>query len=169
MYRPIITDEDCRNLSEKTGLEISNRNYKGERWPVVKDNTGTLDTSFSFAPTDKRWSNIAKKFKGNVLILGLGFGKSVIQACEMSRVQSVTVVENQEGIIEMFWIASGREFTGKDKLSIECKNAFEYDNTDFDHVFIDIFHDVSNLSEYKRQTRQLRNMFPNSEIHQIDL
>lgn len=169
MYRPKLTDNECLKLSEGADIDVSNRNYNGEKWPVIKQGSYTLDTSFSFQSKDKRWTDIAKKFKGDVLILGLGFGKAVLDACANPNVKSVTVIEINEAVIDVFAYAHGK-FKGKMKMSIIHKDALKYDTKKkFDHVFIDIFHDVINIKEYKIQTRQLNEMFKGSEIHQIEL
>ncbi len=169
MYRPIILSKDCENLSKDLGITVLNRNLHGEKWPIIKLNGCTLDTSFSFHDNDKRWTDIAKKFSGDVLILGLGFGKAVLDACAKSSVKSVTVVELNEGVIDVFWLVHGKDFKGREKLIIENKDALTYKKTKFKHVFIDIFHNISKVGQYRTQTKQLRAMFKNSVIHQIPL
>jgi len=169
MYRPEITDKQCEKLSKDLGILICNRNYDGKRWPIIKSGGKVLDSSFSFAKQDPRVKDIATKLKGNVLILGLGFGKAVLYTCENSQVKSVTVVEKNEGVIDLFALIN-KEMKGKSKLSIIHKDALEYETKKkFDHVFIDIYHDVTNMIEYTLTIDKLSETFKKSTIHQIPL
>jgi hypothetical protein len=167
MYkRPILTDTFCKDFSDGTGMQLSNRNWKGERWPILKTGEGRLlDTSY----TSKEYADIAKKFSGDVLILGLGFGKAVIDACANPKVKSVTVIENNEHITELFALMYHRQFKGSDKLSIKEMDAMEYKTTKYNHVFIDIFHLPMSKNVYLEQTQILRNRFSKSKIYQIRL
>lgn len=167
MYkRPEITDAECEDFSKTTGMDLSNRNWKGKRWPVLKDYQGRLlDTSY----TSKEYEGIAKLFKGDVLILGLGFGKAVINACANTSVKSVTVLEINEHVTVLFWLLHGREFKGVEKLKIKEVDAMGYKTIKYTHVFIDIFHLPMSKREYLDQTETLRERFKKSETHQIRL
>jgi hypothetical protein len=167
MYKkPELTDTFCQDFSEGTGMQLSNRNWKGERWPVIKTGEGRLlDTSY----TSKEYEDIAKEFSGDVLILGLGFGKAVLDACANSKVKSVMVIEINEHVTELFSVMYHREFKGAKKLRIKEIDAMEHKNTKYNHVFIDIFHLPMNKGVYIEQSQILRERFKKSEIHQIRL
>ena len=73
-----------------------------------------------------------------------------------------------EGMIDLFAI-NNKDIKGKSKLSIHHGDALEYSKTKFDHVFIDLFHDVRNLKEYDSSMSKLRETFKKSTIHVISL
>lgn len=166
MYkRPEISDQDCESFSNKSGLHVSNRNWKGEKWPIIKDGRQLIDTSYP----SKEYEDIANKFKDTVLIFGLGFGKAVLDACANPKVKSITVVECNSKVIDLFWHIRGNNFEGFKKLKIVLKDAMKYKETKFKHVFIDNFHEPMNRQVYEKQTRELRKRFKSSVIHQIPL
>ena len=170
MYRPIISNSDIEDLNKRFDTKIINRKYKGEDWPVIQFEGKTIDSSFSFVAKDKRWTDRAKKMNGEILILGLGFGKSVLSACANQTVKSVTVVELHEGVIDVFWLCHGKDFTGREKLTIINEDALEYKpKKKFKHVFIDIFYSVYKVGYYRQLTRELREKYKDSVIHQIPL
>lgn len=167
MYKkPEITDAECAAFSKKTGLQVSNRNWKGKRWPIVKSSQGRLmDTSY----TGAEYTEIANKFSGDVLIMGLGFGKSVLDACDNPKVKSVTVVEINMDVAELFWLLHGKAFKGVKKLRIKECDAMEYTEANYDHVFIDCFHLPISKQDWNSKSSELRERFKESEIHQIRL
>ena len=168
MYNgPQISNEIALQLSGESGLEVSNRTYKGVSYPVIKNGAYIIDTALNYISED--YQEIVDGLKGNVLILGLGIGRGIIGACAGSQVKSVTVVENTESIIDLFWKINGNEFKGVKKLSIVLGDATEYQETEFDHVFIDIFHPPFSKQYYQETMDGLRERFEGLKIHFIDL
>ncbi len=168
MYKgPQISDDKCKEISKELSLEVSNRLYKGVSYPVIKEGSKIIDTAINYVNED--YTKIIKKLKGKVLILGLGMGRGVIEACASSKVESVTVVEIDQRVIDLFWIVYGHDFKGVKKLSIQLGDANDYKNTDFDNVFIDIFHPPFKKSVYTEAMDALKNRFKNITIHYIDL
>jgi|TARA_Y100000310_G_scaffold311768_2_gene358368 hypothetical protein len=164
---PQISSDRCAELSRELGLTISNRAFRGVKYPVVKKSTANIDTSLSYLCP--YYTEIIDKLKGDVLVLGLGFGRSIIECCDKESVREVVVVEHDINIIKLFWALYGQEFSGVDKLSIIEGDAREYKNTDYDHVFIDIFHTPINMEIYKKEMGEMRERFKETEIHFIDL
>jgi 16S rRNA G966 N2-methylase RsmD len=168
MYKgPQISNERCKELSEESGLEISNRSYKGASYPVTKEGSKIIDTAINYVSED--YDKIIKELKGKVLILGLGMGRGAIEACANTKVKEVTVIEINQGVVDLFWAIYGHGFKGVKKLSIEVKDANDYKKTEYDNVFIDIFHPPFNKSLYVKTMGVLRDRFKKTNIHFIDL
>lgn len=85
---------------------------------------------------------------GNVLTYGLGLGYFAYMASLKENVKSVTVVEKDERVIELFRKYLLCQFPEKSKIVLVCDDAFEYaKNTypkkNYDFVFADTWHDPS--------------------------
>ena len=99
----------------------------------------------------------AARFGGHVLIFGLGLGVVTQAMCDMPNVEHVTVVELEQGVIDLvgpFW----KNRYG-DKLSIVCADAFAWEpprGQRFGVVWCDIWLHLSagNLSEQARLNRR---------------
>lgn len=91
---------------------------------------------------------------GKVITCGIGIGYYAIMAAAKDNVESVTVVENNEGVIDLFrhFIMKKfpREVTGK--ISIVHADAYEYlyDLKDgkFNYCFIDLWQGVQDTDQY---------------------
>jgi spermidine synthase len=165
---PKLTDERCKEISKSLDLRLFNaKAHNGNKLTIKKGNV-TVDTIYSFEE-DKSYASIVKKMKGDVLVLGLGFGKSILEACASSNVKSVTVVEIESDVIDIFWAVHRKEFKGVKKLRVINKDALEYENTKFTTVFIDIIHDVRDISKYKRDMAILTERFKDANPLFIDL
>jgi len=84
---------------------------------------------------------------GKVLTLGLGLGYFAFMASEKKTVESVTIVESDKNIIELFSEYILPQFPEKQKIRIINQDALAFllnfqENT-FDYVFSDIWHDES--------------------------
>jgi len=166
---PQISNETRINLGQKIGLDLINRkiNSTGEVHLFIKDGVKVVDGTTSY--NDKEYTDIINKFKGKVLLLGLGFGRSVIEACYNTKVKEVTVVERNPKVIKLFWELYGQKFKGVKKLSIIEEDADNYKEKGFDHVFIDIFCPPLDKRIYRLVMNKLRERFKGSIVHYIDL
>ena len=107
---------------------------------------------------------------GKVLAYGLGLGYFAYMAALKPEVDSVTVVELNETIIELFrkYILPQFGTAGK-KLSIIHADAFEYAGTEmgegsFDFVFTDLWHDVSDGTEMYFRMKEYEKYSPEAEF-----
>ncbi|MBO4277916.1 MAG: hypothetical protein J5925_05930 [Clostridia bacterium] len=97
-----------------------------------------------------------KKARGRVLTYGLGLGYFAFSAANKPQVDSVTVVERDESVIELFKTFILPALPCADKINIVCADAFDYaehiaPNGKFDYIFADIWHDPTDGVElYKR-------------------
>lgn len=165
---PQIPSEDLKSMGDEVGLVVFNREYlDGLNYVVIKDSSTNIDTAFNYL--DPGYDAIISKFSGSVLILGLGVGRGIVEACAKKKVKEVTVVEKDIRIINLFWKLHGRDFKGVKKLSIIEGDAREYDNTEYDHVFIDIFHTPLDKKIYRKEMGELRERFESQKVHFIDL
>lgn len=88
-----------------------------------------------------------KRAKGKVLALGLGLGYFAYSCAIKSEVEKVTVIEKNPDVISIFNKHILPFFKNADKLEIINADAFDFmqspTKTDFDFVFCDLWHDVS--------------------------
>ena len=93
---------------------------------------------------------------GKVLTLGLGLGYFAFHASQKEEVSSVTVVERDPAVIELFRTHLLPQFPSKEKITVIEADAFEYMEKNmpkekFDYLFADLWHDPSDgLDMYLR-------------------
>lgn len=84
---------------------------------------------------------------GRVLTFGLGLGYFAFMAAQKPSVASVTVVEREEAIIDLFTRLLLPQFPHSEKIRIVRADAFDYARAlpdgAFDFAFCDLWHDVS--------------------------
>lgn len=85
---------------------------------------------------------------GRVLTLGLGLGYFAFHASEKPDVESVTVVERDREVIDLFKRELLPQFPNREKIKIVEADALDYLNridlcTRFDSIFADLWHDQS--------------------------
>lgn len=82
---------------------------------------------------------------GNVLTYGLGLGYYAYMVSLKEDVTSITIVENDKEVIELFVQYILPQFKYKDKVKIICEDAYDYAKRKikYDYVFVDIWHDPS--------------------------
>ena len=84
-----------------------------------------------------------KKGKGNVLVLGLGMGYVPYMMSLTEDVKSITIIEKDKEIIELFKKALLPQFVNKNKIKIIEDDAISYlnKNNKYDYIFADLWHD----------------------------
>lgn len=109
-----------------------------------------------------------EKAHGNVVTLGLGMGYFTYMVSEKQDVSSVTVIERDENVIELFKAFIHPQFKNKDKIRIINCDAFDYLDTlnalsSVDYLFADIWHDASDgfplylrIKKYEERLRNIR-------------
>lgn len=81
--------------------------------------------------------------KGHVLTFGLGLGYYAYMVSNKKEVESVTIIEKDAKIINLFKKYILPQFEHKEKINIICADAFVFlkENTKvYDYVFVDIWH-----------------------------
>ena len=85
------------------------------------------------------------KGKGNVLVLGLGMGYVPFMLSLKNCVKSITIVEKDQNIIDLFNEFIWPKFVKKEKIRIVKDDAIEYvkkqKEATYDYIFADLWHD----------------------------
>lgn len=103
---------------------------------------------------------------GNVLTFGLGLGYYAFMVSEKSCVNSITVVEMNPDIITLFSEFILPQFKSAHKIKIVQADAFEYAEnylpaSNFNFVFTDLWHDVSDGLEMYLKMKKYERLNPN--------
>jgi len=100
--------------------------------------------------------------EGKVVTFGLGLGYFTYMASLKERVQSITVVERNNEVIQLFERYLFPQFQHKEKVEIISGDAFEYaekqmPGATFNYAFVDLWHDVSDgLDMYLKMKKMER-------------
>lgn len=98
--------------------------------------------------------------RGNILVAGLGLGMYLYNIKDKKNIESITVVEYSDEVIQMV----GKYFKEYDKIKIIKDNIFDYiPNIKYDFAFFDIWSDIS--EENRKDFQILKEKF--SEIKEI--
>lgn len=106
---------------------------------------------------------------GHVLTFGLGMGYFAYMASNKECVETITIVEKDPNVIELFKKVILPQFKNKDKVNIVLADAFEYmdntfETTKCDYVFTDIYHDVSDAIDVYTKMKVYENKYPNTKF-----
>ena len=120
--------------------------YENNRiWMLVTPNEiNTMDTPI-------------KESFGNVLTYGLGIGYYAYMVSLKENVKSVTIIEKDKSVIELFENNILPQFECRDKINIICIDAIEYakKKIKYDYVFVDIWHDPSDAIDLYKEFKSL--------------
>ena len=145
VYNESVIMEDGR-LIPKIGF--FDKEYK---FPCVKQN-GREWMLITPNEIETMKKPIADAF-GSVLTYGLGLGYFPFMASKKKSVESITIVERDATVIDLFKKHILPQFPNKKKITIVNSDAFEFARTmpKYDFVFADIWHDASDGVElYKK-------------------
>lgn len=88
---------------------------------------------------------------GNVLTFGLGLGYYAYMVSLKEEVKSITIIEKDQGVIDLFNKYIFNQFEHKEKIKIIKSDAFDYLNQleelNYNYVFVDIYHDAGDGKE----------------------
>ena len=107
---------------------------------------------------------------GNVLAFGLGLGYFAFMASGKKSVKSVTIVEKDPKIIELFNSDLLTQFPNAQKIKVIEADAFEYaeklsaDSNEYDYIFTDIWHDTADGLAMYLKMKRLLSKFQNYEF-----
>lgn len=109
-----------------------------------------------------------KESFGNVLTYGLGLGYFAYMAHLKDEVDSVTVVEKDDRVIELFTKYILPQFPNKEKIKVICADAFEYAKNEvsksfYDFIFADTWHDPSDGIEMYEKFKEAEKYSPDSK------
>ncbi|MEC5425252.1 hypothetical protein QGM71_17340 [Virgibacillus sp. C22-A2] len=142
---------------------------------------GFFETEFMFPAileNDRIWMTITPneietmkedidKAFGNVLTFGLGLGYYAYMVSEKETVESVTVVEINEDIINVFNKYVLPQFKNAEKIKIIKADAFKFaeknmSTSKYDFVFTDLWHDVSDGIDMYLKMKKYERLSPNT-------
>lgn len=169
-YKPceaFVLDDTCMlsngKILPKIGFFMSEQSY-----PTILENDRIWMT---VTPMEiKTIQPAIEKAHGKVLTYGLGLGYFPYMVSLKNEVESVTVVEKNENIIRIFnqfILPQFKSFSAK--IKIVHMDAFEYAknhavNEQYDFVFTDLWHDVSDGEELYFKMKKYEHLLPNA-IH----
>lgn len=108
------------------------------------------------------------KAHGKVLTFGLGLGYFAYMASNKSDVESVTIVEADPKIINLFKSIILPNFKNKDKINIIEADAYSYlkklKDNEYDYIFVDIYHDASDGLDTYMKMRKNVDKLNNTEV-----
>ena len=97
---------------------------------------------------------------GNVLVFGLGLGYYQYMISNKKSVNKVTIIEKDKNVIDLFNKMIFPYFKFKHKIEIINDDAYKYlsctKDKEYDYIFIDIYHDVSDgIEVYNKMIKTL--------------
>ncbi|MBE6605312.1 MAG: hypothetical protein E7639_06390 [Ruminococcaceae bacterium] len=108
-----------------------------------------------------------KAAHGRVLTFGLGLGYFAYHAAQKPDVESVTVVDISEDVIDLFKTHILPQFPHREKIKLIKEDAFSFADTrlegNFDFVFADIWHDAGDGRELYLKMKEYEKKHP--DIH----
>ena len=107
--------------------------------------------------------------KGKVATYGLGLGYFPYMTSIMDEVESVTVVEKDPVVIDIFKRYILPQFPNKEKVKVVCADAFVYakevaPKENFDYIYADTWHDPSDGVEMFEKFKALEHLCPNTRF-----
>lgn len=103
---------------------------------------------------------------GNVLVLGLGLGYYAFHISNKDDVDSITIIENDKKVIELFNNHILPKFSHKEKIKVIYEDAFAHlkEFHDYDYAFIDIWHNVGDGLPLYLKIKQYEKDYPNTRF-----
>jgi hypothetical protein len=152
IYKDLVVKPDYREFPY---IGFFNEEF---RFPSVMENAHEW---MSIKPSEIETTQPAiDAAEGHVLTFGLGLGYFTYMASRKESVKSITVVECDKEVIQLFERYILPQFQHhKEKVKIISADAFEYakeqmPNRNFDYAFVDLWHDVSDgLDMYLRMKK----------------
>lgn len=110
-----------------------------------------------------------EKAGGRVLVYGLGIGYFTYMVSQRDCVDSVTVVEQDESAIALFEKHILPQIPSREKITVIKADAFDFARDEmkkgeFDYVFTDLWHDVSDGVDLYVRMKKFEGACPNSHF-----
>ena len=177
----IIGRCELKNISYKPYEAFVFNDLEGKDDGRIVPQIGFFSKEFTYPALreDKRtWMSITpnevetmrepiEKARGKVLTFGLGLGYFAYMVSEKNDVSTVTVIEQNEDVISIFKSYILPQFRNGCKIRIVKGDAFEYaskymSKEDYDYVFADLWHDVSDGLNMYIKMREYEKLCPNT-------
>lgn len=110
-----------------------------------------------------------EKMQGDVAVFGLGMGYFAYMVSQKQEVSSVTIVERDENVIQLFKENILPQFPNKDKITIVKGDAFEFvedsqNTTKYRRAFVDLWHDAGDGLPLYSKMKGLESKMPSTEF-----
>lgn len=125
-------------------IEVNKVGYFDKKisYPVLKHNK---DVWMSITPNEiLTMEKSINEANGDVLVIGLGLGYYPYMISLSNKVRSITIIEKDKDVIELFNKCILPRFNNKSKIRVINSDAYDYINKNthkYDYAFIDIWHD----------------------------
>ena len=165
-YRGVICDDIIigKDFSEIPPLGFFEEDF---RFPAVLEGGNEWMT---LTPVDLDTSDAAiDAAHGKVVTFGLGLGYYAFMVSEKNCVESITVVEKSEKVIELFKKYVLPCFSHPEKVRIISADAFEYAELEmpsekYDYAFVDTWRDASDGAPMYEKMKALEHLSPTTEF-----
>lgn len=161
IYQDIITESNYTEIPQ-IGYFDKEFSYptvfeNGREWMAIKPN----EIETMKAPI--------KNAGGRVLVYGLGIGYFAYMVSEKNEVERINVVERDQNIIDLFNKYILPQFPNKEKITVVKSDAFDYaknemKNGNYNYVFTDLWHDVSDGVDLYVKMKKFEALCPNSHF-----
>ncbi len=165
-YRAMICD-DMQILPDRTEIPMLGFFPEEFRFPAVLEDGNEWMT---LSPVDIDTVDEAiEKAHGKVVTFGLGLGYYAYMVSRRENVESITVVEKSEKVIELFKKYILPYFDCKEKVKVVCADAFVYaeeimPSEHFDFAFVDTWRDASDGAPMYEKMKALEHLSANCEF-----
>ena len=159
VYDEIIVDDEYYQEHTPFGYFKVNFNYLA----VIEDEAIWMSVIPHEINTMKK---PIKDAFGNVLVLGLGLGYYLYHIALKEDVEKITVIENDDKVIDIFTRYIFPHFKNKEKIHIIHQDAFAHldERADYDFVFADIWHNVNDGLGLYLKIKQYETLYPNTKF-----
>lgn len=147
-------------------VEHTEVGYFEEEFPFVALNENNV-TWMSVTPNEiETMEEGISKAHGDIIVFGLGIGYFAYMAALKNEVKSVTIVEKDWQIIDLFEKFIFPSFTSKEKIKIIKDDAFNYLSSPlkYDFAFVDLWHSQEDGLDIFLRFKANEKLSPNCEF-----
>ena len=165
-YEPFVCD-DRRHFPDGASLPQIGYFHEDFSYPVMREDGRVW---MSVTPCEVATvAPAARQAHGHALTLGLGLGYFMYLASENPNVETVTAVERNESVINLFETHLLPQFPHKDKVRILRGDAFEltpklYSSHKYNFVFADTWHDAGDGVHMYLKFKEMEALAPEMEF-----
>lgn len=145
---------DAPNHIDKVHIDIPRIGCFAEKFKYPSIRQISQDSTWmSVTPNEiVTMQNAINNATGKVLTLGCGMGYFAYMASLKSDVESITIIELEQDVIDLFEKYILPQFENKDKITIIKSDAIEYmknvSDNDYDYCFADIWIGIADIEPY---------------------
>lgn len=159
IYRDIILTKDFREIPQvgffKDSFSFPAVQEDGREWMAIKPNE--IETM----------RHAIDSVSGDVVTFGLGLGYYAYMISCKDSVRSVTIIERDASVIQLFTTAILPQFSEKEKIHIIKEDAFVYmqktmPREHYNYAFVDLWHDAADGLPLYERIKKIEKNFPDT-------